>query len=105
MYWRQKASILGTNQNRTNQIQTLIENELAGKDTRYVDVEQSTTQGKRAPTLIVVVEYNVQADADAVWADVQSANASGWIDSPSFATYAAFNDDGTFNQSLGRIDW
>lgn len=105
MYWRQKASILGTTQARTDQLETAIRNELAGKNTRYVDVGQTSTQGKVAPTLIVVVEYNVKADADAVWADVKSSNTSGFIRSPSFASYAEFNDDGTINNLIERIDW
>jgi hypothetical protein len=106
MYWHQKASLLGTTQARTDQLQTLIQNRLAGIATREQQVFQTTAQGKSAPTLIVVVDYNDQATADGVWSDVQNARTQGWIATPSFAAYAAMNDDGTTVLPLiGRIDW
>jgi hypothetical protein len=105
VYWHQKASLLGTTQARTDQLQTAIQNRLSGLTLIHNEVFQTSAQGKSAPTLIVVVDYPDQATADAVWSDVQNAHTQGWVATPSFAAYASFNDNGTLVALIERIDW
>src|SRR4051794_32681947 len=105
MFWMQKAALLCSTTGRANTLQSQIESRLAGKDLRVLEVEQSSNQGTVRPNLIVVVQYNVKADADQVWTDITTADTNKWIVTPSFAAYGEMNDDGSLSQLLGRIDW
>lgn len=102
MYWGQKAQLLCDTQAHADQLENQILNFLSTKSPRYLDVEQSSTSTAR-PSVIVVIEYDNQADADQVWARIQNAHTN-FLVAPSFAAYAQWNDDGSLNTQLGRID-
>jgi hypothetical protein len=104
MYWGQKAQLTCTTAQRRNQLSNQLTSYLAGKSTRSVRIAD-TTDGTFGLTLRV--EYNTQADADVVWADVMTADGSGWIITPSFVGYGQFPEtpaEGEFIL-LGRRDW
>lgn len=106
MYWHQKAALLCNNNQRANTLLRNIQNAIAGMTlVQPATLELSSTQGTIRPNLIVIIEYVDQADADSIWQQVTTANTSGWIVSPSWASYASFDDDGTLNTLIERIDW
>jgi hypothetical protein len=105
MYWRHKGQLLGTSQARTDQLQALIVNYLADKNTRSKEIYQSTTSTTQ-PSLIIMVTYNLKADADSVWADIQNARTSNWIVSPSWVAYGQFPETALESYALlDRIEW
>ena len=103
MFWWQKAEILCNTQQRTNQLQSNITTYLAGKATRYVDINQDANSSYPRPSLVIQVEYSSKVDADAVWADVKDAQNRGWIVS-GFAAYAEMTDDRVVSQLIERIE-
>ena len=106
MYWLQKARILCTNQNRTNQLENTLQTRLAGLDMRSpLFFQQVVDSGQTRPRIVIYAEYNVQAEADSVWSDITTARTSGWIVSESVVIYAAMNDDGSMNSLIDRQVW
>jgi hypothetical protein len=105
MYWRQKAAMICDTQNHLNTLTNQISSFLAGVQLKSPAViEQSSTQGRGA-ACILIADYVLQADADQAWSSVKAAQTNAWIITPSFATYAAMNDDGTVNTLIERITW
>lgn len=104
MYWMQKGQLTCTTTQRRNQLATQLLNYLADKSTRSSRVE-NTTDGTIG--LLLRIEYNTKEDAESVWADVMTADGSGWITTPSFMGYGQFPEtaaDGAYSL-LGRRDW
>lgn len=100
MFWRQKGQFQINTQQRRDNLVTQVSTYLADKNTTSKTVTPGGPSGEFWITIIV--DYANQADADQVWADVQSVKNAGWLVT-GFMGYARFNDDGT-TTLLGRFD-
>lgn len=103
MYWRQKGDLVFSTVARRNARQTQVQTYLAGVSTRSV-VLRPFTSGD-GPSLAIIVDYNDQAAADQVWADVQAMRDTADVTGGFMGYGTVAENAGETSQSLGYRWW
>jgi hypothetical protein len=103
MYYRQKGDLVFSTATKRDQRQTQVQNFLNGVSTRSVSLRPYTSSD--GPSLSIIVDYDTQADADNVWAQVQAMKDTADI-TGGFMGYGAVAENETeTSSSLGYRWW
>lgn len=105
MYWHQKAQMVCDTPAHLDTLTRNITNYLNNLTLRNPATIDNSTSSTVKPSLIIIAEYMNQADADGAWTQVKNAQSNAWIEPPSWAGYATFNDNDSIIQLIERIDW